>query len=109
MKKKSDKCFRQLKTTRPYIHNQDVREILEVNIERVRRIKPIDFAKRAWEWNRKKIEEFKIDRRERELAGDARSTTKATAERNKKKDRCVEVDFALAYDDELPWIVACLA
>lgn len=111
LKKKSDKCFRQLKTTRPYIHNQDVREILEANIERVWRIKPTDFAKRVWDWNRKKIEEFKderIKRREREIAGEDMTTTKATAERNKKKDRCVEVDFALAYYDDLPWILACL-
>ena len=111
LKKKSDKCFRQLKTTRPYIHNQLVREMLEANIERVRRIKPTDFAKRVWDWNRSKIDEFKderIKRRERELAGEDMTTTKAVEEKNRKKERCIAVDFALAYDDELPWILACL-
>jgi len=113
LKKKSDKCFRQLNTHRPYIHNDAVREMLmfEVNIDRVRRIKPIDFAKRVWEWNRKKIEEFKderIKRREREIAGEDMTTTKAAEERNKRKERCIKVDFALAYYDDLPWILACL-
>lgn len=102
-------CIKGHATKRPYLCIEDVREVLKKrDIDSLRNTKPDDFAKRVWEWNRKKIEEFKIERRTRELSGEVTSTTKAVEEKNRKKERCIAVDFALAYDDELPWIAACL-
>ena len=92
--KKVDMCIRQSLTRRPYLYIEDVRPIFVANIDRLRRTKPIEFANRVKEWNRKKVEEFKI--------------TRSHALGDDKMDRCIERNFALAYSAGLPWILACL-
>ena len=74
----------------------DVREVLKDRyIDSLRRTKPLDFAKRVWEWNRKKVIEFGI--------------TRSSGKGDAMMDKCIARNFALAHDDKLPWIAACLA
>ena len=92
--KKADMCIRQSKTMRPFLYIEDVRPILAANIDRLRRTKPVDFAKRVWEWNRKEVIKFGVER--------------SSARGDAMMDKCIARNFALAHDKELPWIVACL-
>jgi hypothetical protein len=93
--KKIDIRIKQGRAHFPNISVEVLRPILAGNIDRLRIIKPVAFAERVWQWNRAKVEEFA---RERSLS----------EEDDKRKDRCIEINFALAFDPKLPWIVACL-
>jgi len=93
--KKGDIRIKQGRAHFPNVSIEIVRTILAGNIERVRSIKPIAFAERVWQWNRSKVEEFA---RERSLS----------EEDDRRKDRCIEINFALAYHPKLPWIAECL-
>jgi hypothetical protein len=92
---KKEICMKQCKTTRPFLYIEAVREVMKDRyIDSLRRTKPVDFAKRVWEWNRKKVVEFGI----------IRSSGKGDA----MMDKCITRNFALAHDDKLPWIAACM-
>lgn len=93
---KKEICIKQGKTTRPFLYIEAVRTVLKEEriIERLRRTKPLDFAKRVWEWNRKKVIEFGI--------------TRSSGKGDAMMDKCITRNFALAHDDKLPWIAACL-
>lgn len=95
--KKADICIKSHRTTRPFLYIEDVRAVLkeERMIERLRRTKPVDFAKRVWEWNRKKV----LDMEMTIATGETPPPTMV---------RCHERKFALAFDPKLPWILACL-
>jgi hypothetical protein len=94
--RRADICIRTHRTTRPFLYIEDVREVLKEPriIDRLRRTKPVDFAKRVWEWNRAKVLEMEM--------------TIANGSAPPMMVRCHSRNFALAYDDKLPWILACL-
>ena len=93
--RKADICIKTHRTTRPFLYIEDVREVLkERHIDRLRRTKPDDFAKRVWEWNRAKVLEMEM--------------TMALGGAPPMLVRCHSRNFALAYDPKLPWILACL-
>lgn len=95
--RRADICIKSHRTTRPFLYIEDVRAVLkeERMIERLRRTKPVDFAKRVWEWNRKKV----LDMEMTIATGETPPPTMV---------RCHERKFALAFDPKLPWILACL-
>ena len=93
--RKIDMRIKQSKANFPNLYIEAVRPILAANIDRLRRTKPIAFAERVWEWNNKEVDNFA---RERAFSKDE----------DKRKDRCIEIKFALALDPKLPWILACL-
>lgn len=93
--KKADICIKSHKTMRPFLNIEDVREVLKKHhIDSLQRIKPMDFAKRVWDWNRAKVIEFGV----RLTQPDAPPMM----------EKCHKRNFALAYDPKLPWILACL-
>jgi hypothetical protein len=94
--KKSDICIKSHKTMRPFLNIEDVRTGLkEHHLERLRRTKPVDFAKRVWAWNRAKVLEMEMTI----ATGDVPPPMMI---------KCHGRNFALAYDTKLPWIASCL-
>jgi hypothetical protein len=92
--KKADMCVRHSKTTRPFLFIEDIRPLLLEKVDKLRRTKPVDFAKRVWAWNRAKVLEMEM--------------TIANGGAPPMMVKCHSRNFALAYDTKFPWILACL-
>ena len=103
--RKVDIRIKQGKAYFPNISIEAVRPILAANIDRLRGIKAIAFAESVWRWNRASIDNLA---REMGITTKSEDDSKKKKEEDKRKDRCIEINFALALDPKLPWILACL-
>jgi hypothetical protein len=103
--RKIDMRIKQGKSNFPNLSTEVVRPILAENIDKLRRIKPNTFAERVWRWNRAHIDKLAL---EQSCVEKKEDDDKKKKEYDKRKDRCIEINFALALDPKLPWIAACL-
>jgi hypothetical protein len=103
--RKIDMRIKQGKSNFPNLSIEAVRPILAENIDKLRRIKPNTFAERVWRWNRAHIDKLAL---EQSCVEKKEDDDKKKKEYDKRKDRCIEINFALALDPKLPWILACL-
>ena len=84
--------FRDKTTHRPYILTDRLREVLVVNVDRIK-CNPSEFAKRAIDKNKKLLSEYIL----------ALSLDKIKEKDKSIVTRAIEIDFALGIDTTLSW------
>ena len=93
------KFIRSSKTTRPYLHVDDIRKSLLSCETKLRASSPDDFMKKVIVWNQRKTREIEL-----EITLNSRTQIK---EYN-LKDRALKIGWVLGIDTALPWVSACL-
>ena len=92
--KKSDLLIRNTKTVRPFLCIEDVRQALIPLVDRLKGMKPVEFAANVRVWNTRKLTDLELAVSQ---APDGMS------------EKCIARKFALADRfSSLPWIVAAL-